>query len=110
MSDVAFLNMPSSEASRLIDFEKAELHPGFAGGWILVVQGEAPYKDMDVRLAPRIYIQQPDYWGIEVVGTLTGGVVPDVTGPYAVALPLEGTMGKKGIEVIGANKSQTFDI
>ena len=110
MSDVAFLAMPASETSRLIDFEKAELHPGFAGGWVLVVQGEAPYRNMDVRLAPRIYIQQPEYWGIEVVGTLPGGAVPDVTGPYAVALPLEGSMGKNGIEVIGATKSERFDI
>lgn len=110
MSDSAFRDMPASEEPRLIDFEKAEPHPGFAGGWILVVQGEAPYKNMDVRLVPRVYVQQPDYWGIEVVGTLTDDVVPDVTGPYAVALPLEGVTGKKGIEVIGANRTQEIDI
>ncbi|MBA2246942.1 MAG: hypothetical protein H0W23_02345 [Chloroflexia bacterium] len=110
MSDVAFRSLPACETFRLIDFEEAALHSGVAGGWILVVRGEKPYLNMDVQLAPRVYIQQPEFWEIEVVGSLSGGVVLDVTGPYSVNLPLEGTMGKKGIEVVGAEKTKRIEV
>lgn len=44
-----------------------------------------------------------EYWGIEVVGSLHGIGLP-ATGPYTVFLPLDGIIGTKGIEVIGATK------
>ena len=34
-----FTALPQSEAYRLIDFEQVEIHPGFVGGFILVVRG-----------------------------------------------------------------------
>jgi hypothetical protein len=61
---------------------------------------------MEVRLSPRIYIRRPEYWGIEVIGSLPGGICLPVTAKYTVALPLEGVTGTKGVEVIGANKKK----
>jgi len=29
---------------------------------------------MGVSLVPLIYVKQPEYWGIEVIGTLPGGI------------------------------------
>ena len=57
----------------------------------------------------RTYIRQPDYWGIEVTGTLTGvGLAPPA--PYVVSIPLDGITGTRGIEVIGAHRSQLINI
>lgn len=105
-----FLEAPASESSRLIDFEKAEIIQGIVPDrYILVVSGMKPYLNMDVSLIPRIYIQQPEHWGIEVVGTLTGIGLP-VLAPYHVSLPLDGVIGTRGIEVIGATRSEQFDV
>ena len=60
---------------------------------------------MTVRLSPLIYIRQPEYWGIEVVGSLPGFCLTALA-PYTVSIPLAGITGTKGIEVIGANKKQ----
>ena len=61
------------------------------------------------KSAPVIYIQQPEYWAIEVVGSLRGIGLPALA-PYAVSIPLAGIIGTKGIEVVGATRSQRFDI
>jgi hypothetical protein len=53
---------------------------------------------------PLIYIQQPEYWGIEVVGCLPGIGLPEA--PYTISIPLDGITGTKGIEVIGATRSE----
>ena len=99
-----FLKAPSSASVRLINFESAKIHPGIGpNSYVLVVAGTKPYLNMTVRLSPVIYVQQPDYWGIEVIGSLPGFGIP-ATAPYTVSLPLDGILGKKGIEVIGANK------
>ena len=100
---------PAAQSCRLISFEKAEIHPGFAGGWILVVNGTKPYLNMKVELIPLIYVKQPEYWGIEVVGCLNGIGLPAVA-PYTVSIPLDHITGTKGIEVIGADKSEKIDI
>ena len=105
-----FLEAPASESSRLIDFEKAEVIQGIVPDrYILIVSGMKPYLNMDVSLIPRIYIQQPEYWGIEVVGTLRGIGLPALA-PYHVSLPLDGVIGTRGIEVIGASRSERFDV
>ncbi|HSF39102.1 MAG TPA: hypothetical protein VLT87_04865 [Thermoanaerobaculia bacterium] len=105
-----FLEAPVSESSRLIDFETTEVIQGIVPDrYILIVSGMKPYLNMDVSLIPRIYIRQPEYWGIEVVGTLKGIGLP-VLAPYHVSLPLDGVIGTQGIEVIGANRSERFDV
>jgi hypothetical protein len=106
MKTADFLKAPAPSSVRLINFTRAEVRPGFLPNtWILIVSGTKPYLNMTVQLVPLIYIKQPEFWGIEVVGTLPGIGLP-ATAPYTVSLPLDGILGTKGVEVIGANKKQ----
>ena len=99
-----FLKAPTSASVRLINFDKAKVVPGFIPNtYFLVVSGKKPYLNMTVELSPLIYIRRPDYWGIEVIGSLPGFGLPALA-PYTVSIPLDGILGTKGIEVIGANK------
>ena len=105
------LSQPTS--SRLIDFnqDKIEVHPGIVNGtYILIVRGNAPYLNMKVNLVPLVYIKQPKYWGIEVIGTLLGRFGLPALEPYTATLSLNGTIGTEGIEVIGANGSEKIQV
>ncbi|GGO66928.1 hypothetical protein [Nonomuraea cavernae] len=64
---------------------------------------------MKVRLSPLVYVQRPEYWGIEVIGMLPGIGLPALA-PYTESLPLDSVLGTKGIEVIGAATRETFDV
>lgn len=98
------------QPAQLISFDKATVRPGFVPQtYFLIVTGKKPYLNMQVHLSPLIYIKKPDFWGIQVVGTSPGIDVPVMT-PYFVAIPLNGIIGKKGIEVIGANKRQKIKV
>ena len=98
------LKAPTSTSVRLINFTKARIVPGIVSGtWILIVSGTKPCLNMTVRLSPLIYVRRPEFWGIEVVGSVPGFCLPALA-PYTVSLPLAGIVGTKGIEVIGANK------
>ncbi|WP_084718285.1 hypothetical protein [Sphingomonas sanxanigenens] len=100
-----------SESSRVIDYENAEIVAGFVNDtFFLVVSGHAPCLNMDVTLSPLIYVTCPDYWGIEVVGTLKGGFCLTAIRPYTVSIPLAGITGSKGVELIGRSKSEQFDV
>ena len=111
MSEELMQSTKAAESSRVIAFETAEVVPGIVNGtYFLIVTGEAPCFNMTVNLMPLIYIRQPEYWGIEVVGTLPGGICLDTMKPYHVSLPLTGVTGTKGIEVIGANQTKQFDV
>jgi hypothetical protein len=102
---------PQCSSTRLIDFEDAEVRPGFVTGtFILVVRGIKPYLNMEVRLTPLVYIRQPEFWGIEVVGSLPGGIGLPTTSPYTASLPLDGILGTRGIEVIGAARSKKIEL
>lgn len=101
-----FADLPAPESVRIIDFDEAKVVPGIVPGtFILVVSGVMPYMNMTVRLSPLVYIERPEYWGIEVIGSLSGIGLP-VTAPYTVSLPLDGILGTRGIEVIGANRTE----
>ncbi|HEX4815401.1 MAG TPA: hypothetical protein VFV66_21875 [Nonomuraea sp.] len=105
-----FAELPASQSVRLIDFEEARVVPGIVPGtFILVVSGTKPYLNLRVVLSPLVYVRQPEYWGVEVVGALRGLGLP-ATAPYSVSLPLDGVLGTKGIEVIGATTRETFDV
>lgn len=111
MAQFNLAEQPAAQSSRLINFEKAEVRPGFVSGtWILIVSGEAPCLNMDVSLIPLIYIRCPEFWGIEVVGTLPQGFCLTAMKPYLVTLPLTGITGSQGIEVIGANRSEQIKV
>jgi hypothetical protein len=107
----AFQALPPAESCRRIDFEQAELLTleSFPPQYVLAVTGTKPYLNMEVTLVPLVYIQQPDYWGIEVVGCLPGLGLP-AQAPYAVSLRLNGSLGTRGIEVMGATRAQRLDV
>ncbi|MGW6917910.1 hypothetical protein ACWGB8_29445 [Kitasatospora sp. NPDC054939] len=105
-----FADLPAPKSMRIIDFDEARVVPGIVPGtFILVVSGEMPYVNMTVRLSPLVYVERPEYWGIEVVGSLPGIGLP-TTAPYTVSLPLDGILGTRGIEVIGANRTEQIAV
>lgn len=105
-----FSALPQAESCRLIDFTRGEVRPGFLPDtYIVIVSGMQPYANMRVELVPLIYIRQPEYWEIEVVGCLKGIGLPVLT-PYTVSLPLDGIRGISGVEVVGANGHKRFDV
>ena len=70
---------------------------------MLIVSGTAPATNMDVFLSHRIYGEKPEWWGIEVVAALPGGVCLTETKHFETAMPVSHVTGLKGIEVIGAD-------
>jgi hypothetical protein len=111
MSKKRIFKGPTASSVGLVNFTSAKVyrHGIIAGSNILVVKGTKPYQNMTVSLSPLTYAEQPDYWGIEVIGALSGfGLLSSA--PYTVSLPLDGVMGKKGVEVIGANKKSKISI
>ena len=106
-----FQGAPAPQSCRLIDFDVAEVRPGFVSNtWILIVRGEAPCANMRVELMPLVYVRRPEYWEIEVVGCLLGSFCLTQTKPYTEALPLDGILGTYGIEVVGANKREKIKV
>ena len=105
-----FAASPAAQSVHRIDFDSAEVVGGFAGGYILIVRGEAPCLNMNVSLSPLIYIDCPEYWGIEVLGTLRGNICLTAMKPFVVTIPLTGVIGYKGIEVLGARRSEQIDV
>ncbi|HEX4965253.1 MAG TPA: hypothetical protein VF173_30875 [Thermoanaerobaculia bacterium] len=97
------------QSCRLIDFEEAEVvfFPGLPPQHLLVVRGQKPYLNMRVELVPLPHVGMPEYTRVEVVGC--NGTLP-AFGPYEVMLDLAGHLGSKGIEVVGANRSQKIDV
>jgi len=106
----AFEALPSSTSCRLIDFDTATVVPGIVPKtFFLIVTGHKPWITMNVELHPLIYIKQPVYWGIEVVGC-QGGIVLPQQAPYHVALDITHVLGTKGIEVIGASTKKQIKV
>ena len=95
---------------RTIDGTEAEARvvPGIVENtFFLIVHGKKPFLNMAVRLVPLAYVVQPEFWGIEVLGNVSGIGLPAI-GTYSEHLPLDGIRGKRGIEVIwsGGNSVQ----
>jgi hypothetical protein len=109
-------SLSSVPNGRIIDFEFAELRKvPFQDSLYLWVRGKLPGAGFEARLAPRIYQERPDYWGIEVaiVHTLTPANDADPATDALVferSVPLTGITGVKGITVIGANQVKRIDI
>jgi hypothetical protein len=106
-----YTKLPPPGSSRLIDFDRAEIVTldSFPPRHVLKVTGVKPFLNMEVDLVPLVYIRQPEYWGIEVVGRLRGIGLPALA-PYTVSMPLDGFIGTQGIEVIGATRSQKIGV
>ena len=106
----AFEALPHCSTCRLIDFDRADVVPGFVPKtFFLIVAGTKPLLTMKVELHPLIHIQRPDYWGIELVACQEGIGLPQAA-PYHVALDITHLLGTKGIEVIGASNRKQFNV
>ena len=99
-----------AQGQRRIDYDSCEVVGNFPGGEILVVRGQAPCLNMDVDLTPLVYIDCPEYWEIEVLGALRGGFCLRGLKPFTLAIPLAGITGYRGIEVLGARRSETIEV
>jgi hypothetical protein len=100
------------ERGRLIDFERVDvispmIYPPKPR---LVVRGLLPTPGTTVTLQPLMYISRPQYWGIQVVGTIEDAELPASAdaeqGRYAAELDLAGVTGTEGVEVIGASQTE----
>lgn len=108
------ISLPPSKSTGLIDFETAAvispmIYPPQPR---LVVTGAKPYPGMTVELVPLTYMRQPEYWGIEVIGS-SRGLVPvhlPAPMPYTVELDIRGVTGTIGVEVIGASHTEQLPL
>ncbi len=107
----SYLGLPPATSFRVLDFDDAGVSTlrSVPPQFVLQVSGTKPYANMGVELVPLVYVQQPEYWEIEVVGSLRGVGLPSQA-PYAVSLPLAGVIGQRGIEVVGASRRERFDL
>jgi hypothetical protein len=107
----SFEPLPAPSSCRRIDFAQADIVPGIIiGSYFLVVNGMAPCSNMKIDLVPLVYVRCPEYWGIEVVGCLPGGICLTALAPYSVSISLAGITGSQGITVIGANKTERIEL
>ena len=86
----------------LIDFDSASLDKS---GKTLTIVGTTPTSNWKIELEPLVYVQQPDYWEIRVMGEQQAPFLNVLT-PYTKTKDVTHTFGKKGIVVVGKNKRQ----
>jgi hypothetical protein len=116
MSSSSSGSLSSVPNGRIIDFEIAELRKlPFQDSLYLWVRGTLPGKGFEARLAPRLYHDRPDYWGIEVAVVhvpMPANDVGPADGPliFERSVPLTGITGVRGITVIGANQVKRIEI
>jgi hypothetical protein len=102
----SFESLPCAQACRRVDFDYVEVCAATRiAGRLLLVSGIKHWADLRVTLEPIIYREIPDFWVIEVVGRLAGRGLPALV-DFCAALPLEGIQGRRGIEIVGATKSE----
>ena len=114
-------SLSSVPNGRIIDFETAELRKvPFQDSLYLWVRGQLPEDGFEAKLAPRVYHDRPDYWGIEVAVVTTPEPANDQeevdADPgfeslvFERSVPLTGITGVRGIAVIGANTVKRIEI
>jgi hypothetical protein len=125
MNIAASGSLSSVPNGRIIDFEIAELKTlSFQNSLYLWVSGLMPAGSFEVILAPRIYHDLPEYWGIEVTIVATLAAINDmgndpgdidaagIAAPtiFERSVPLAGITGSRGVAVIGANQVKRIEI
>lgn len=94
----------------LLPFDSAEIRPGVINGtYFLVVTGRAPCINMEVKLSPRMYVKCPEYWGIDLTGSLESGICLKAIKDFTITIDISSTIGSKGIEVVGAAGNKKID-
>lgn len=111
MPEFQLESIAATKDHRLLDFDSVEVSPGSDGEThSLTVSGTTPCINMVVSLSPRVYVRCPEHWGIEVVGYLPEGLCFTSQGHYEETIVLTGITGSRGIEVIGATKTEIRDV
>ncbi len=116
MSSSSSWSYSSVSSGRMIDFDEAEVRRSpMQGEPHLWVKGRMPVPGFEVRLAPRIYHERPDYWDIEVSVTELHRPANDQGGEeislnFERSVPLSGFTGVRGITVVGANQNKRIEI
>jgi hypothetical protein len=117
MSSTLSGSLSTVPQGQIIDFEKAELRRmPFQDSLYLWVKGRLPAEGFDARLAPRIYNNgRPEYWAIEVAAFTSKAAANDIGDDADVlmferSIPLTGITGIKGVNVIGAKRTQRIEI
>jgi hypothetical protein len=116
MSSSTSGSLSSVPNGRIIDFEVAELRRvPFQDSLYLWVRGTMPGTGFDAKLAPRVYHDRPDYWGIEVAvvnlpSAANDAGMGEASLIFERSVPLSGITGNRGISVIGANQIQRIEI
>ncbi len=106
LTTAQFNRLPTTTTCWRVDFDYVAIEGRGSGGQPLVlVSGIKEWLNLHIELRPRCYQTPPDFWAIEVVGTLPGYGVRG-TVDYHVVLPLAGLWGYEGIEIVGATKSE----
>jgi hypothetical protein len=109
-------SLSSVPNGRIIDFEIAELrHVTVQDNLYLLVKGTMPSANFEVKLAPRVYYDRPDYWGIEVAMVALSNTDSETSAndqrvEFEKSVPLSGITGNRGITVIGANQIKRIEI
>ncbi len=114
-------SLSSVPNGQIVDFEIAELRKvPFQDTLYLWVRGKLPAGSLEAKLAPRVYHDRPDYWGIEVAVVDKAGIANDrgvdTAEPgfeslvFERSVPLSGITGSRGITVIGASQIKRIDI
>lgn len=115
MSGMASGSLSSAAQGQVIDFEHAELRRvPFQDSLYLWVRAKVG-DGYEMRLAPRVYHERPDYWGIEVVAFTPPGIrevsgATDAPGMTERSVPLAGITGIRGVNVIGASQTLQIEI
>lgn len=93
---------PLPETCVPIDFSEAHIvHEG--ADWVLEVSGRSAHRPEDIRLLPVMYVMQPDYWQVMLVGCPERDGATGPVRPYKVRLKVNGSIGHKGIRLLGAS-------
>ncbi len=104
-----FDRLPVANTCRRVDFDWVSVETAPGNRAVLVVGGMKHWLNLTIELIPACYQTLPEFWGIEVVGTLPGfGVSAFVD--YTATVALDGICGSRGIEIIGATKSERREL
>ena len=72
------------------------------GDVVLKAAGFAPFAGMTFEVRPVVYVMHPDYWLMALVSCLPQGkVAVPVPTPFEAEVPLQGSIGFKGIDLTG---------